>query len=70
MASIEIILRDENGNIIDGEKKRIYELNIASDSFHDIEGGVEDFKKKALPDIEADLLKEEQRKFVIKKKMS
>lgn len=66
MASIELTIRDDNGNIIDEGKKRIYKLNLGRGSFHEIEGGVEDFKNKALPDIEADLLKEAQREYIEK----
>jgi hypothetical protein len=41
-----------------------YALNWKSQSFHDIEGAVEQFKRSALPDIEADLLEAAQRTFI------
>ena len=33
MASIEIIVRDNQGNIINEEKKRIYDLNLGNKKF-------------------------------------
>jgi hypothetical protein len=65
MASIEIILRDDHGNIIKDGGKRVYELNLCNKRFSElrfteIERSVEEFKKNALPDISADLLKEAQ----------
>jgi hypothetical protein len=72
MASIEIILRDNEGNVIDGEK-RIYELNLGNQEFsevrfHDIEGAVEELKKNALPDITKDLLNKAQDSYKKKKR--
>jgi hypothetical protein len=65
MASIEIILRDNQGNIINEEKKRIYDLKIGNKKFselrfNDIERAVEEFKRITLPDVTSDLLKEAQ----------
>ena len=65
MASIEIILRDNEGNIINEEKKRIYDLNIGNKKFsevrfNDIERAVGEFKRISLTDITSDLLKEAQ----------
>jgi hypothetical protein len=75
MASIEIILRDDHGNIIKDGGKRVYELNLCNKRFSElrfteIERSVEEFKKNALPDISADLLKEAQNDYKkeIKKK--
>jgi hypothetical protein len=72
MASIEIILRDDEGNIIEGEK-RTYDLNLGNQGFsklrfHDIEGAVYEFRKDALPDITADLLKKAQNSYKQEKK--
>ena len=54
MASIEIIVRDNQGNIINEEKKRIYDLNIGNKKFsevrfNDIERAVGEFKRISLP---------------------
>ena len=77
MASIEIILRDNQGNIINEEKKRIYDLNIGNKKFselrfNDIERAVGEFKRISLPDVTSDLLKEAQEDYKneIKKKRS
>jgi len=56
MTTIEIIIRDKDGNIINEPEKRKYQLNIGNSSFNDIEGAVESFKKIALPDISSDLM--------------
>jgi len=77
MATIEIILRDDQGNIINEEKRRVYDLNLGNKRFselrfNDIERAVLELKKITLPDITSDLLKEAQADYKkeIKKKMS
>ena len=59
MAKIEMVLKDDNGRVIG---TREMPLDLQSGSFHDIEGAVEDFRKRALPQLEADLLQEQQRR--------
>ncbi|MBF0537706.1 MAG: hypothetical protein HQL03_05560 [Nitrospirae bacterium] len=61
MASIEITLRDDNGNVLDGGKRR-YELNFGKKNFDalrfdDIERGICDLRKVMLADITAEFLK-------------
>ena len=75
MASIEIILRDDKGNVINEGEKKVYKLNLGNKNvselkFHEIEGSVEEFKRNALPDITEDLLKKAQNDYKeeIKKK--
>jgi hypothetical protein len=68
MATIEVIIRDDEGNVIGNEDKRIYTIGIGKTSFHEIEGAVEQFKRKALPDIEAELLEAAQKGYTRKKK--
>jgi len=65
MASIEITLRDDQGNIINEEKKRIYDLNLGNKKFseirfNDIERAVGEFRRVSLPDITSELLREAQ----------
>lgn len=60
MARIEVVLKDDEGRVIG---TREMELDVGSGSFHDIEGAVEDFRRKALPQLEADLLLDQQRRF-------
>ena len=68
MATVEIIIRDDDGSIVNGSEIRKYQLNLRNNSFNDIEGAVESFKNTALPDITADLLNEVQTNFVKKRK--
>lgn len=68
MPTIELILRDENGQIMGQQFVKKYPLDWKSQSFHDIEGAVENFKQKALPDIEASLLEAAQDAFIQDKK--
>jgi hypothetical protein len=68
MPTIELTLRDDHGRIIDHGFVKEYPLNWKSQSFHDIEGAVEDFQRSALPDIEADLLEAAQNAFIRDKK--
>jgi len=59
MAKVEMVLKDDDGRVIG---TREMELDLQSGSFHDIEGAVEAFRKQALPQLEADLLKDKQRR--------
>jgi hypothetical protein len=68
MPTIELILRDENGQIMRQPCVKKYPLDWKSQSFHDIEGAVENFKQIALPDIEASLLEAAQDAFIQDKK--
>lgn len=70
MGSVEIILRDDEGNIINHRTKRKYELNLGRGTLHELEGAVERVKQEALPDITADYLRVEQAKSIesLKKK--
>jgi hypothetical protein len=54
--------------MIDSQAVKKYPLNWKGRSFHDIEGAVEQFKRGALPDIEADLLEAAQKAFIEGKK--
>lgn len=67
MATIEIIIRDDHGNIIEGRAKKQYKLDLGKQSFNAIEAAVGTFKNVALPDLKADLLKEAQDKFIKKR---
>lgn len=70
MYSIEIIVKDNKGNVIKPEEKKIYDLDVKGKTFYEIEGAVEKFKKKILPDIEKDLLEEAQKEFIEEKKIN
>lgn len=68
MPAIEIIIRDDDGNIIDSRNARKYRLDLGKQSFHEREGAVEKFKRQALPDREAGLLEAAQNAFILDKK--
>ena len=68
MATIELVLRDDNNQIIGQESTKKYSLNLNRQTVHDIEGAVEEFKNSALPDIELDLLEAAQIAFTQDKK--
>lgn len=68
MPTIEWVLRDESGQIMGQQSVKRYPLDWKSQSFHDIEGAVENFKQVALSDIEATLLEAVQNDFIQDKK--
>ena len=70
MGSVEIIVRDDEGNIINHRTKRKYELDLGKGTLHELEGAVERVKQEALPDITADYMRAEQAKSIesLKKK--
>jgi hypothetical protein len=68
MPTIEITLRDDAGQVIDGRSFKKYPLDCKMKTFHDIESAVETFKQNVLPDIEADLLEAAQKVFIAGKK--
>jgi hypothetical protein len=69
MATIEIIIRDDHGNIIEGRARKEYKLDLGNQSCNAIEAAVGTFKHIALPDLQADLLKEAQDNFIKKRPM-
>lgn len=60
-ARVEVVIRDEEGNILSQLAPAWMELG--TQSLHEIEGAVETWKQQALPEIEADLLSQAQSKF-------
>jgi hypothetical protein len=68
MASIEVIIRDDNGNIISQEKGK--EIDLTQASLDTIETAVEAWRKQVLPEIEGQLLKQAQREFTTGEKTS
>ena len=71
MATIELTIRDDDGNIIPPSHKRLYELNIGSGDSDTIEGAVGRFRHNILKDIHKNLLNNAQEDFVarIKKRI-
>ncbi len=68
MPTIELILREDNGQIMGEQSVKKYPLDLKTQSFHAIEGAVENFKQVGLPDIEASLLEAAQSAFIEDKK--
>jgi hypothetical protein len=62
MASIEIILRDDEGNIINRKTQKRYGLIPGKERIVEIEEAVERFKRESLPDITYDLLAHAQQR--------
>ena len=56
MASIEIILRDDEGNIIKQTTQKRYALPVSKGRIGEIEEAVEGFKRESLPDMTFDML--------------
>jgi len=56
MAKIKLTLCDDEGNPIAGVKAKDYAIEVGNETLDEIEAAVEDFRLKALPEIEADLL--------------
>jgi hypothetical protein len=64
MARIRIILEDDDGREINGDKERLYDLSRGTKRLVDIETAVEGFKQAALPELTAELLTLAQHQFV------
>ena len=60
-ARVEVVIRDEEGNIL--SQLAPTWMDLGTQSLHDIEGAVENWKQQALPEIEADLLSGVQSQF-------
>jgi hypothetical protein len=65
-AKIEVIIRDEQGKVIGQLDPET--MDLGCQTLHEIEGAVEQWRRSALPDIEAELLSAAQSEFVTQKK--
>lgn len=63
--SIELVLKDEFGNVIKNLNK---EIKIKENSFDDIESEIYNFRKEELPELQKLILESEQSKFKKNKK--
>ena len=69
MATIEVILRDDDGNLIGSSAQQTYQMNLGQQTLHEIEGEIEQFKQQAaLPEIEQILFNHAQTTFTQDKK--
>jgi hypothetical protein len=64
MARIRIILEDDDGREMNGNKERLYDLSGGTTRLVDIEAAVEGLKQAALPELTAELLTLAQHQFV------
>ena len=64
MASIEIIIRDKNGQVLNRVTAESYDLGQELTTLSKIEGAIDQFKNELLPALEADLLTHQQEKTV------
>jgi hypothetical protein len=64
MTRIRLTLEDEEGCEIHSAQERVYDLPGGAHRLVDIEAAVEHFKQEALPELEAELLRQAQLQFV------
>jgi len=69
MAKIRIIISDDNDKIISEKEILEYNLNIPNGLFTEIEGEVDEFKKRSSNEITQFLLEHFQQKFIREKKL-
>lgn len=56
MAKIKLIFCDDEGNPIEEVKAKDYTIEVGNQTLDEIEAAVEEFKLKALPELESALL--------------
>ena len=66
MATIEIIIKDEQGKELTSLQS--IDLELGSQSLDEIETAVEKLKQKMLPEISSELMSQAQREFTKEKK--
>lgn len=64
MVSIEVIIRDESGKVLNRRTQKVYELGKQLGTVDEIEAAVEGFRLSVLPEIEADCLEAGQSAWV------
>ena len=62
-AKVELVIRDEEGKIL-GQLDS-YSLELGKQSLYEIEGAVEDWRQKVLPELTAELLHRAQTQFTL-----
>lgn len=60
-ARVEVVIRDEEGKIL-GQLDS-YSMELGKQSLYEIEGAVEEWRQKVLPDLTAELLQSAQTQF-------
>jgi len=64
MASIEIIIRDKDGQMLNQVTAANYELGQELSTLSEIEGAIDQLKNELLPALEADLLSYQQQQTI------
>jgi hypothetical protein len=64
MATIEIIIRDEDDQVLNRVTAESYELGQELATLREIEGAIDQLKNRLLPALEADLLTHQQQKTI------
>jgi hypothetical protein len=67
MKIVTITVTDEFGNVTNDPQKSTYQLDLETEGFDSIEKAVINFKNQMLPDLQKQLLEEEQEEFIQKK---
>ena len=67
MRTITITIRDEFGNVTNDPQKHTYQLDLQTEGLDGIEQSVINLKTQMLPDIQKQLLEEQQEEFIKKK---
>ena len=70
MRTVTIIVKDEFGNVTNDPQKSTYQLDLETKGFDGIEKAVINFKNQMLPELQKQLLEEEQEEFIKKKPVS
>ena len=68
MATIEIIIRDKEGQVLNRVTAESYELGQELATVSQIEGAIDQLKNALLPALEADLLTDQQQKTMVELK--
>ena len=68
MASIEVTIRDDDGNVISQTPAK--QVNLKNANLDSIEADVENWRKEALPAVEAELMQRAQTEFTLGEKTS
>jgi len=65
----KIVLYDDEGNVLPDSSSTAYSFDLGSQTLNEIEQAVEQFRRQALPELEADLLNtaQEQQTHELKK---
>jgi primase-polymerase (primpol)-like protein len=67
MRTVTITISDKFGNVTNDTQKHTYQLDLQTEGFDSLEKAVINLKNQMLPDLQKQLLEEEQEEFIKKK---